>query len=308
MKSVILDAHGVFHATIRGKTFSKSDFKKTSLGLSLSFEQMRVAYLGHLLMYAGTRVGRSVYNENVVVAIDHPPYWRTEIFPGYKCTRAKKREDDEFDWKDLFATYEKVLEDIKANVPWRFIRIPTLEADDVIGILAPRFASNGGKTLIVSGDGDLVQLQRYDGVVQFSPRTKKFIKPVISPFHDLMEKVIKGDAGDAIPNIHSPSDHYIRKMQGEDVGTQKPITKKTLDLLRGERYTNIKDVFPHESLIGFKRNVELVDLSKVPSHLVDLCIKEYTSYVAPSMSDFQKYLVTNRMKNILERSKEFYAA
>lgn len=308
MKTVILDAHGVFHATIRGKTFSKSDFKKTPAGLSLSFEQLRVAYLGHLLMYAGTRVGRNVYNDNIVVAIDYPPYWRTSIFPGYKCTRAKKRAEDEYDWKDLFSTYEKVLTDIKENVPWKFIRVPSLEADDVIGVLAPRLSSNGGKTLIISSDADLVQLQRYDGVTQFSPVTKKFIKPEISAFHDLMEKVIKGDAGDAIPNIHSPSDFYIRKMNGEDVGNQKPITKKTLDLLREERYTNIKDVFQGDSLLGLKRNVELVDLSKVPTNLVDLCLREYNEYSAPSMSEFHKYLVTNRMGNILERSKEFYAA
>lgn len=223
MNTVILDASGIFHVTVRGGTFNRSEFIKTPNGLSLELADMRAGLLGNMLMFASARVGKERYMENVVIALDKPPYWRRDIFPGYKCSRSASREKDEYDWRDLHGKYDQLMAEYEESVPWKFMYVDSLEADDIIGILTPRLAGGNGKVHIVSSDKDLVQLQRYKGVSQFSPMTKKAVKPEVTAFHDLMVKILKGDAGDSIPNIFTADDFFLRKGANEDVGKQACI-------------------------------------------------------------------------------------
>ena len=60
----------------------------------------------------------------------------------------------------------------------------------------------GKPTLIVSGDKDFQQLQRYDNVKRWSPNLNKFIEPE-DPQEFLKEHILKGDKSDGIPNILS---------------------------------------------------------------------------------------------------------
>lgn len=305
MKTVILDASGVFHAVIRGNTFKAHEYKKTPDGLTLEYSLFRTAYLGHLLMYANQKVGRERFTENVVVALDAPPYWRKEVFPGYKCTRSASREKDEYNWGDLYQSFDRCVQEFKENVPWKFLKVESLEADDIIGILTPRLANGDNKVNIISSDHDLVQLQRYKGVTQFSPITKKAVKPETTAFHDLMIKIVKGDTGDAIPNIYSPDNFFLEKVAGVDVGKQKPISAKFLAELKDRGY-DIREMVDETALKGFKRNLQLVDLSRIPSKLVDSCIQQYNDYQRPTMTQLQTYLVKEKVGYLSDRIKEFF--
>ncbi len=305
MKTVILDGSGVFHATIRGGMFNPSDFIKTDNGLSLQYSDVRNGFLGNLLYHANNRVNKERYMDNVVVALDKPPYWRKSIFPGYKCTRAMSREKDEYDWKDLHSKYDQALKELEQYVPWKFIYVDGLEADDVIGILTPRLAGNNGKVHIISSDKDLVQLQRYNGVTQYSPIVKKLVKPEVSAFYDLMVKILKGDTGDAIPNIFTEDDFFLRKVAGEEVGRQKAVSTKLITEIKDSGY-DVRKHLDEESIERFKRNLTLVDLTRIPNEFVDTCIMKYNNYCVPSLSEFQNYLVMNKVGYLAERIKEFY--
>ena len=70
------------------------------------------------------------------------------------------------------------------------------EADDIIATLCGELEFDNGKTLILSGDKDFIQLQRYGNVTQYSPITKKFINGVELMSDYLNEHILKGDTGD----------------------------------------------------------------------------------------------------------------
>lgn len=80
--------------------------------------------------------------------------FRTETYAEYKSTREKLDEE-------LQADFDQSLEHVEALL--HAFRIPRIEvagyeADDVIGTLAARAATEGYKTVIVSGDKDFYQL------------------------------------------------------------------------------------------------------------------------------------------------------
>ena len=71
------------------------------------------------------------------------------------------------------------------------------EADDIIAALCGELEFDNGKTLILSGDKDFIQLQRYRNVTQYSPITKKFVNGVNWSDY-LNEHILRGDTGDGV--------------------------------------------------------------------------------------------------------------
>ena len=103
---------------------------------------------------------------------------------------------------------------------WRIV-----EADDIIAILTQHayILAPDEKILIVSGDKDFQQLQRYENVTQYSPNVNKFIEPDGGAESFLKEHILKGDKADGIPNVLSNDnclDEGIR---------QTPLRKNILD-------------------------------------------------------------------------------
>jgi len=125
--------------------------------------------------------------DQVVVALtdyDNPNF-RKAIFPSYKCRRGKK---------------PKLLPDMRqflADTFKSYIR-PTLEADDVLGILATTNRFIKGEKIIVSIDKDLATIPGYlynpdhekRGVIKVSKR---------DAFTYFMSQVITGDKTDDYP-------------------------------------------------------------------------------------------------------------
>jgi DNA polymerase-1 len=87
----------------------------------------------------------------VVVVFDAPgKTFRDELFAEYKSHRPPMPDD-------LRAQVEPLLELVQA-LGFPLLRIPGVEADDVIGTLAVRAANQGRKVLISTGDKDMAQL------------------------------------------------------------------------------------------------------------------------------------------------------
>lgn len=111
---------------------------------------------------------------DVVVASDDKKYWRREAFPFYKGNRKADREKSDFDWPMIFNTISMVREELQENFPYRVIRVPGAEADDVIATLCKEFC-NQEKILIVSNDKDFIQLLRYTNVAIYRTLTDELI-------------------------------------------------------------------------------------------------------------------------------------
>ena len=152
--------------------------------------------------------------------------------------------------------------------------------------------------LIISSDGDFLQLQMYNGrskysVKQYNPTQKKFLISE-NPLDELKQKIISGDKGDGIPNILSPSDTFVREIR------QKVMTEAKLTKFMLEHYTE----YDENSKIGFSRNQTLIDLRNIPGDIQSKIINTYEETV-PVKGKLLDYFIANKLFNLMEVIEEF---
>lgn len=253
--------------------------------------------LRHMILNSIRSYNQKFKNEygEMIIACDAGNNWRREIFPYYKANRRKNREKSELNWNQIFETLNKVREELKEYFPYRVIQIDGAEADDIIGTLVNKFGNTSEKILIMSGDKDFVQLQRYMNVKQYDPVQKKW-RTTNDPDRFVREHIMRGDAGDGIPNFLSADNTFV-------IGArQKPISQKKLDT-----WINLH---PHEfcdeaMLRGYLRNQQLVDLNFIPQNLREQIVSEYEAQAGKNRSKLFNYFIEKRLKNLLESINEF---
>lgn len=234
------------------------------------------------------------YGPDIIIACDNKKYWRRDVFPHYKAHRKKARESSGHDWNSIFECLGKIKQELKDYSPYKVVDVDTCEADDIIAVLAIKYSSTE-KVMILSSDKDFAQLQRFSNIEQYSPILKKFIKESL-PSAQLKQLVIRGDKGDGIPNILSKDDVFIEGQR------QKPITEaKIINWLnqKPEEFCN------DEMLRNFRRNEMLIDLTKIPESLKQNILDTYETTKGHSRQEFMNYMITNRLKNLLEVIDEF---
>jgi hypothetical protein len=242
---------------------------------------------------------------DVVIACDSKKYWRKKVFPYYKANRKKAREDSGFNWPSIFDAINLIKEELKAVFPYKVIEVEGAEADDVIAALVYWSLDNDlnegslfaepKPLLIISGDHDFNQLQKYKHVKQYSPVQKKFVKPESTPERSVLEHIIKGDKGDGVPNVLSGDDSIVN---GE---RQRPISSKKL-----EEWVTDPTTMPNDETFirNYHRNKQLVDLSMIPEEVKTGIINTFTSYSAKDKSLLLDYFIKNRMKQMIEHIEE----
>ena len=235
---------------------------------------------------------------DIVLCCDNRKYWRREVFPLYKHGRKKTREKSDLDWHLIFDMLAKFKDELKENFPYRVIDVDGAEADDVIGTLAPRYVAHEN-VLIISSDGDFPQLQRYNGgkysIKQYNPAMKKFIKSE-NPVMELKEKIIRGDKGDGIPNIFSPSDCFALELR------QKPITKGMMDKLLKENVAGWTD---DRAKTGYSRNEILIDLTFIPKEIQEKILNTFEETKPANRQKMLNYFISNKLKNLMDVIEEF---
>jgi 5'-3' exonuclease len=236
---------------------------------------------------------RDEYGE-VVLCCDNRKYWRKEWFPHYKAGRKKARDKSDLDWHLIFDMLAKFKQELKEYFPYKCIDVEGAEADDIIGTLVPRHSAHE-KILILSSDGDFLQLQQYKNVKQYNPSLKKYVVSE-NPIDDLKEKIIRGDKGDGIPNVLSPADCFVNELR------QKPITKSVLEKLMKTPLDQWEDA---ETLVGWSRNKMLIDLTMIPEDIQSKIINTYDDIKPPSRGKMFNYFVENKLTNLMEVIEEF---
>lgn len=240
---------------------------------------------------------KNEYGE-VVLCCDNRKYWRKDYFPFYKASRKKNREKSNLDWHLIFDMLAKFKNELKENFPYKVIDVEGAEADDIIGTLVPRHIAHEN-IVIISSDGDFLQLQRYNTgkytVKQYNPAQKKFIKSE-EPLVELKQKIIQGDKGDGIPNIFSPSDCFVREIR------QKPISKVTLSKLLSEDINGNESEYVKS---GFLRNQTLIDLSFIPKEIKEDIINNYEEFKPAPKNKLFNYFVEKKLMNLMDSIGEF---
>lgn len=232
----------------------------------------------------------------LVIACDNRRYWRRDVFPYYKANRKKDRDKSDLDWQGIFDCMKMIREELVEYFPYRVIDVDGAEADDVIGSLAMHFGDDmTNPILILSADKDFIQLQKFINVRQYDPIRKKFVSHN-NPTMYTKEHIMRGDAGDGVPNFLSPDNCLV-------VGTrQKPITTKKLEQwlkMPPETFDN------NEMIRNYKRNQQLIDLSFIPEDLKTKIINEYEAQKNKTRSKLFNYFVQFKLKNLMENIQEF---
>jgi len=229
----------------------------------------------------------------LILCYDSRKYWRRQVFPYYKQNRKKDREKSGLDWDRIFGCLNEIRDEIKELFPYKVIEVDGAEADDIISVMCKQHYKDGFTTpvLILSGDKDFVQLQKYSFVRQYNPILKKFIKFSPKEVKEFInEHVVKGDRSDGIPNFLSPDDTFITGQR------QRPLSKKLVDRFM---VNDAHDICDEEQYKNFKRNRILIDFDYIPDYIENDIIIYYNSLNSVKKSVpleyFRKYQLNDLM-------------
>ena len=234
---------------------------------------------------------RDEYGE-VVLTWDSKHSWRRDYYPEYKAGRRKGREESDLNWDDIFGTLNKIRNEIKENFPYKYLEIFGAEADDIIGFLCEE--NRDEKILIISGDKDFIQLQKYPNVTQWSPITKKQVNG-FDPTIYLKEHILKGDTSDGVPNVLSPDNTFTDGLR------QRPLSRKKIQswLVGGGSDWN------DEVKRNFQRNLTLIDLSKTPEELKNQIRLEYNNASHGDRSKLLNYFMIYKLRELTDNIGDF---
>jgi 5'-3' exonuclease len=244
------------------------------------------------------RTFKKDYGNELVIAVDSAPYWRTSVFPYYKAGRKKKRDKDDIPWELIYKYMEITLNEINEHLPWKVVRVSGAEADDVIAVMAQDVSMDTDKTLIISSDKDLKQLLVHPNIRQWSPRNESYIKLEESPRQFLRRLILTGDASDGIPNVFSPEDSFVNGIR------QSPATAKKLQPLLEAK--NLMDAVTDDTIRDrITLNTRLIAFNSMPSGLRSMIIEEYERDHSGTKMTTLKYLMSRNMKLLVNDIEDF---
>lgn len=233
----------------------------------------------------------------MVICTDGKNSWRRDVFPYYKASRRKSREESELDWQELFRIITTIRSELIEYFPYKVLHFEGVEADDIIGTIVHEYGAimnNGSEQiLILSGDKDYIQLHKYANVKQYNPPMKKWIQNS-NPDKYLSEHILKGDRGDGIPNILSPDNCIVI---GE---RQKAMTAKRI-----KQFTEKPEEMDEETKARFDRNKTLIDLEEVPEHYKEMILEEYKKEKDIGRSKLFSFFIEKKLSNLLTDIQDF---
>jgi hypothetical protein len=253
-----------------------------------SEDLLRHMVLNSIRIYRNQFRSVAPLDRDVIIACEGGRSWRSTVFPHYKANR-KKDGDPLFDWQSIFTVFDMLREEFMEHLPYSTIRVQGAEADDIIGYFARH---SGTGCVIVSRDKDFKQLHRTN-VRQWDPISKEWIDGAGDVY--LREHIIRGDSGDGIPNVLSDDDTFVN-----------PTKKQTM--LSKKRFDRLWKSGPETEweLRNWKRNEELVDLSKTPHDIQQGIFDAYNARVVDHTTrDVHAYFVKKGLRNLMEHINEF---
>lgn len=264
---------------------------------SKDIEEGLVKHMALNILRNHVKTFKKSYGE-VILCCDNRKYWRKDIFPYYKAGRKKNREKSSLNWHLIFDILGRFKTDLKENFPYKVIDVEGAEADDIIGTLAPRYVAHED-VLILSSDGDFLQLQKYNTgkyqIKQYNPTAKKYIVSN-DPHKDLKEKIIRGDSGDGIPNVLSASDSFVNGIK------QKSITEPKLQVMLSEDWEDWDNEY---AKTNFDRNRRLIDLSFIPAELKQEIINTFEEFKPSPKNKLLEYFISNNLMNLMDVIEDF---
>ncbi|PHS22090.1 MAG: hypothetical protein COA84_12985 [Robiginitomaculum sp.] len=232
----------------------------------------------------------------LIICADDTNYWRKDIFPYYKAGRKDARKESEIDWNVVFKSLNRIKAEIKEFLPYKVIQSDRAEADDVIGTIARNegtLLNSEDKILILSGDKDYIQLQKFANVSQYDPTRKKFITHN-DPAAYLHEHILRGDRGDGIPNVLSADNSFV-----------DGIRQKQLRATKIAKWDSGEVPIDQETQRNIARNRALIDLSEVPGSIKVDILRQWDEPNTKTRAQLVSYFMKYKLKHLMEHIGEF---
>lgn len=236
---------------------------------------------------------------NMVLACDGNDYWRTKYFPHYKGKRKVDKKESTVDWASIHSISNLLKSEIAETFPFKLILVPEAEADDVVPTLmeyleTQELQDDGLEerpqlVMNISADHDYRQLYaKYPNYSQFSP-IQKIVVPHANKFF-LLEKCLRGDAGDGIPSVRSADDHFM----DPNSGRQKPVSAKMLEAFLANPDGS---TLTEEEKKNLERNKTLIDFAYIPVDVKNKIIRAYRSAKPTgTQNDVFNYFIKHRCR------------
>jgi len=256
-------------------------------------EELEEDMIRHMILNS-IRMYRTMFKEEygeVVLTYDSRHYWRRDIFPQYKQNRKKGRENDSKDWNKIFGLLNDIKSEFKEILPYKYVEVYGAEADDIIGTLCKEYQDQ--KTMIISGDKDFIQLQKYKNVKQYSPILKKMVNGH-NPDTYIKEHILKGDSSDGVPNVLSPDHTFVEGLR------QRPLSKKKI-----EAWLNSETGMSEEVKRNYQRNHKLINLDNTPEDLQKSILDTFNEAPSGDRSKILTYFIENKLKELTDSIGDF---
>lgn len=273
-----------------------------NMGLKTDIDFLRHLVLKQLKSYH--KKFHEQYGEMVICLDCRTGNWRKDLFPAYKYQRKKKRIESGVDWDRIFKDVNIITEEFKKELPYKFVYVNNLEADDVIALLtklAPQISEKDlfgdmlYPVLIVSNDKDYKQLHKYSYVKQYYPK-KQYIGREDNPEFALQELIIHGDKSDGIPNIRTDKNIFM-----EEGRRQSSISTDFMRRFLKEG-TNFLSTFEKER---YEFNKMLISFDEIPEIYEKEVIEEYKKEKKFNRFNLLQYFARHKLKEMIDRIEEF---
>ncbi len=268
------------------------------------------------------KIMREMDPSHIAVVFDAPgKTFRNEMYPDYKATRPPTPKEliEQIPWVD------KVVQALNIKM----IRIPGVEADDVLGTLARKAKDEGFDAVIVTGDKDMFQLVS-EGVSVFDPnrgdsgqyyKDKDVVEKMgVTPKQVIDFLALMGDSSDNIPGVPGIGKKTAAKLL-EKYGSIEGVYEN-LDDLKGKQRQNIEEnkdkAFLSRDLATIKTDVEVdtsieecqtldFDNSKLAELFEELGFRslseEFMEPQPPEETDYQLVLDMDTLERVINEMR-----
>jgi hypothetical protein len=123
-----------------------------------------------------------------------------------------------------------------------------------------------------------------------------------NPQRYLLEHVLRGDASDGVPNVLSADDVFLKE------GTrQTPLRSKQIDTwCKAISDGTIQTSMPSDVYRNYIRNLNVIDLDKIPSDIKKGILECYDNRPKKDNSKILNYLISHRCNLLISCVNEFF--
>lgn len=191
--------------------------------------------LGSLVSKINQINKKKAKDEKIYFVQDGRDNFRKKLYPDYKVNRKNNPEKEVY--KEMFSLQVEQVEKLFPNFGIEIVKHDFLEADDLIYSLA--YLNQNEKCEVYSDDSDLTAIHLFNS----NPKTKIHSlkgKGVI-PFQDtiLLDKILKGDVSDNIPNLKLPTiliNHIYSLIYNKKINLYQLKDKKVVEAILQNSY------------------------------------------------------------------------